>query len=157
MAVVLRFALSLTVRTVNLSLQMGNRRISMDLKECALRLWEAGWTREDICFALDVGKSSLYRWKKFYEVFQSVQPPPSPIRESLEWRLSQQSRRSSSHGTWPSILTLEALALCQLHRDSFEKWGVSSFLSALPILLEVALLFFFVGVLDLLWNRHRVG
>uniref|UniRef100_A0A0W0G9D8 DUF6535 domain-containing protein n=1 Tax=Moniliophthora roreri TaxID=221103 RepID=A0A0W0G9D8_MONRR len=50
----------------------------------------------------------------------------------------------------------EALALRQLRRDSFEKWGVSSFLSALPILLEAALLFFFVGVLDLLWNRHRV-
>ncbi|KAI3619538.1 hypothetical protein WG66_016724, partial [Moniliophthora roreri] len=50
----------------------------------------------------------------------------------------------------------EALALRQLRRDSFEKWGVLSFLSALPILLEVALLFFFVGVLDLLWNRHRV-
>ncbi|ESK85794.1 hypothetical protein Moror_2407 [Moniliophthora roreri MCA 2997] len=50
----------------------------------------------------------------------------------------------------------EALALRQLRRDSFGKWGVLSFLSALPILLEVALLFFFVGVLDLLWNRHRV-
>uniref|UniRef100_A0A0W0FHY2 DUF6535 domain-containing protein n=1 Tax=Moniliophthora roreri TaxID=221103 RepID=A0A0W0FHY2_MONRR len=50
----------------------------------------------------------------------------------------------------------EALSLRQLRRDSFEKWGVSSFLSALPILLEVALLFFFVGVLDLLWNRHPV-
>ncbi|KAI3605704.1 hypothetical protein WG66_012034 [Moniliophthora roreri] len=50
----------------------------------------------------------------------------------------------------------EALALRQLRRDSFEKWGVSSFLSALPILLEVALLFFSVGVLDLLWDRHPV-
>ncbi|KAI3605666.1 hypothetical protein WG66_012032 [Moniliophthora roreri] len=50
----------------------------------------------------------------------------------------------------------EALALRQLRRDSFEKWGVSSFLSALPILLEAALLFFFVGVLDLLWDRHLV-
>uniref|UniRef100_A0A0W0G5R9 DUF6535 domain-containing protein n=1 Tax=Moniliophthora roreri TaxID=221103 RepID=A0A0W0G5R9_MONRR len=50
----------------------------------------------------------------------------------------------------------EALALCQLRQDSFEKWGVSSFLSALPILLEVALLLFFVSVLDLLWNRHPV-
>uniref|UniRef100_A0A0W0G483 DUF6535 domain-containing protein n=1 Tax=Moniliophthora roreri TaxID=221103 RepID=A0A0W0G483_MONRR len=50
----------------------------------------------------------------------------------------------------------EALALRQLRRDSFEKWGVSSFLSALPILLEVALLLFFVGVLDLLWNRHVI-
>ncbi|KAI3620858.1 hypothetical protein WG66_006300 [Moniliophthora roreri] len=50
----------------------------------------------------------------------------------------------------------EALALRQLRRESFEKWGVSSFLSALPILLEVALLLFFVGVLDLLWNRHHI-
>ncbi|ESK87680.1 hypothetical protein Moror_1884 [Moniliophthora roreri MCA 2997] len=49
----------------------------------------------------------------------------------------------------------EALALRQLRRDSLEKWGVPSFLSALPILLEVALLLFFVGILDLLWNRHR--
>ncbi|KAI3614343.1 hypothetical protein WG66_000277 [Moniliophthora roreri] len=48
----------------------------------------------------------------------------------------------------------QALALRQLRRDSLERWGVSSFLSALPILLEVALLLFFVGVLDLLWNRQ---
>ncbi|KAK7043849.1 hypothetical protein VNI00_008014 [Paramarasmius palmivorus] len=50
----------------------------------------------------------------------------------------------------------EALALRQLRRDSAEKWGVSSFVSALPILLEVALLFFFAGLLDLLWNRNRI-
>ncbi|ESK80906.1 hypothetical protein Moror_1331 [Moniliophthora roreri MCA 2997] len=49
----------------------------------------------------------------------------------------------------------EELALRQLRRESFEKWGVSSFLSALPILLEVALMLFFAGVLDLLWNRNR--
>ncbi|EEB99333.1 hypothetical protein MPER_01007, partial [Moniliophthora perniciosa FA553] len=42
----------------------------------------------------------------------------------------------------------EELALRQLRRDSFEKWGVSSFLSALPILLEVALLLFFVVMLS---------
>ncbi|KAI3613805.1 hypothetical protein WG66_013570 [Moniliophthora roreri] len=41
-----------------------------------------------------------------------------------------------------------------LLRDSFEKWGVLAFLSALPILLEVASMLFFVGVLDLLWDRH---
>ncbi|EEB91245.1 hypothetical protein MPER_10429, partial [Moniliophthora perniciosa FA553] len=50
----------------------------------------------------------------------------------------------------------EELALRQLRRESFEKWGVSSFLSALPILLEVALMLFFAGVLDLLWNRNRI-
>ncbi|ESK83382.1 hypothetical protein Moror_15633 [Moniliophthora roreri MCA 2997] len=50
----------------------------------------------------------------------------------------------------------EALALRQLRQESFEKWGVPSLLSALPILLEVALLLFFAGVLDLLWNRHLI-
>ncbi|KAK7046055.1 hypothetical protein VNI00_007050 [Paramarasmius palmivorus] len=50
----------------------------------------------------------------------------------------------------------EELALRQLRRDSFERWGVSSFLSALPILLEAALLLFFAGILDLLWNRNHI-
>ncbi|ESK83073.1 hypothetical protein Moror_16929, partial [Moniliophthora roreri MCA 2997] len=50
----------------------------------------------------------------------------------------------------------EALALRQLRRESLEKWGIPSFISALPILLELALFFFFIGVLDLLWNRHHL-
>ncbi|KAI3608468.1 hypothetical protein WG66_000917 [Moniliophthora roreri] len=56
----------------------------------------------------------------------------------------------------PTKTPAEALALRQMRRDSFEKWGVSPFLSVLPILLEVALLLFFVGILDLLWNRHPI-
>ncbi|KAI3610161.1 hypothetical protein WG66_007298 [Moniliophthora roreri] len=56
----------------------------------------------------------------------------------------------------PTATPAEALALRQMRRDSFEKWGVSPFLSVLPILLEVALLFFFVGILDLLWARHSI-
>ncbi|KAK7030297.1 hypothetical protein VNI00_014219 [Paramarasmius palmivorus] len=50
----------------------------------------------------------------------------------------------------------EDLALRQLRRDSFEKWGVASFLSALPILLEIALVFFFAGILDLLWTLQAI-
>ncbi|KAK7051408.1 hypothetical protein VNI00_004908 [Paramarasmius palmivorus] len=56
----------------------------------------------------------------------------------------------------PTRTSAEDLALKQLRRDSFEKWGVASFLSALPILLEVALFLFFVGVLDLLRTLHPV-
>lgn len=59
---------------------MGNRRISPDLKECALRLWEAGWERSDICEALLVSQSSLYRWLDNYENLGSVVKPPSPLR-----------------------------------------------------------------------------
>ncbi|KAK7043852.1 hypothetical protein VNI00_008017 [Paramarasmius palmivorus] len=56
----------------------------------------------------------------------------------------------------PTSSPAEALALRQLRRDSFEKWGVPGFLSALPILLEIALLFFFAGILDLLWGLHHI-
>ncbi|KAK7051412.1 hypothetical protein VNI00_004912 [Paramarasmius palmivorus] len=56
----------------------------------------------------------------------------------------------------PTRTVAEGLALRQLRRDSFEKWGVASLLSALPILLEIALVFFFVSILDLLWMLHRI-
>uniref|UniRef100_A0A0W0F1B4 DUF6535 domain-containing protein n=1 Tax=Moniliophthora roreri TaxID=221103 RepID=A0A0W0F1B4_MONRR len=56
----------------------------------------------------------------------------------------------------PSRSPAEALALRQMRRDSFEKWGLSPFLSVLPILLEVTLLLFFVGILDLLWARRPI-
>lgn len=59
---------------------MPNRRISVDLKECALRLWEAGWDKSDICNALAVSPRSLYRWRAIFTEFGSVLKPPSPIR-----------------------------------------------------------------------------
>jgi transposase len=59
---------------------MPNRRISPDLKECALRLWESGWSRSDICTTLSVSQASLYRWAKIFDEFGSVNPPPPPIR-----------------------------------------------------------------------------
>ncbi|KAK7017014.1 hypothetical protein VNI00_018763 [Paramarasmius palmivorus] len=56
----------------------------------------------------------------------------------------------------PTNTPAEALALRQLRRESFEKWNVPAFLAALPILLEIALLFFFAGILDLLWGLHTI-
>ncbi|KAK7024279.1 hypothetical protein VNI00_016445 [Paramarasmius palmivorus] len=56
----------------------------------------------------------------------------------------------------PTRTVAENMALRQLRRDSFEKWGVASFLSGLPILLEIALVFFFIGVLDLLWTLQPI-
>ncbi|KAK7037793.1 hypothetical protein VNI00_010754 [Paramarasmius palmivorus] len=44
----------------------------------------------------------------------------------------------------------EALALRQLRRDSLSKWRISSFVSMLTILIEAALVLFFVGLLVLL-------
>ncbi|KAL0065495.1 hypothetical protein AAF712_007559 [Marasmius tenuissimus] len=50
----------------------------------------------------------------------------------------------------------EALALRQLRNESFEKWGVSSMIATLPVLLEISLLFFFTGLLELLWVLHII-
>ncbi|KAJ3897475.1 hypothetical protein F5879DRAFT_982930, partial [Lentinula edodes] len=59
---------------------MVNRRISPDLKNCALDLWERGWDRSDICSALGISSASLYRWIQIFNEFDSVVKSPSPLR-----------------------------------------------------------------------------
>jgi transposase len=54
---------------------MGNRRISPDLKECALRLWELGWEEADIVQTLAVSRASIYRWRKIFEEFGTTTNP----------------------------------------------------------------------------------
>ncbi|KAK7017013.1 hypothetical protein VNI00_018762 [Paramarasmius palmivorus] len=97
------------------------------------------------------------------------QPDASTIRINCFWLLSlifsltsalfgllcKQWVREFQRDT-PTSTPAEALALRQLRRDSFEKWNVPAFLAALPILLEIALILFFVGILDLLWGLHRI-
>jgi transposase len=51
---------------------MVNRRISSDLKECALTLWDRGWDYESISDALLVSVASLYRWRNNFETYGSV-------------------------------------------------------------------------------------
>ncbi|KAJ7060781.1 hypothetical protein C8F01DRAFT_988117 [Mycena amicta] len=58
---------------------MVNKHISTDRKECALRLWEQGWTMDDICSAFCVSPSSMYRWRKLQEEWGTPQNPPSPL------------------------------------------------------------------------------
>jgi transposase len=56
-----------------------NRRISEDLKECALRLWNHGWDVEDVCEAFGVSRSSCYRWRQILEEYDAIKRPPSPL------------------------------------------------------------------------------
>jgi transposase len=58
---------------------MVNRRISTDLKECALRLWELGWEELDIIQGLVVSRSSIYRWRNIFDKLGTVNRPPSPL------------------------------------------------------------------------------
>ncbi|THU93491.1 hypothetical protein K435DRAFT_613236, partial [Dendrothele bispora CBS 962.96] len=59
---------------------MVNRRISSDLKEAALRMWEHGWEMPDICAALVVSPRSMYRWRALFDELGSVTKPPSVLR-----------------------------------------------------------------------------
>ncbi|KAF8830629.1 hypothetical protein HHX47_DHR2001013 [Lentinula edodes] len=50
----------------------------------------------------------------------------------------------------------DALMLRQTRLESFEKWKVNDILSALPLLLQAALVLFFAGIVDLLWSLNTV-
>ena len=56
------------------------RKISSDMKDCALHLWELGWSREDICLTLCVSQVSLYHWAALFEEFSLATAPPPPIQ-----------------------------------------------------------------------------
>uniref|UniRef100_A0A0W0EWC8 DUF6535 domain-containing protein n=1 Tax=Moniliophthora roreri TaxID=221103 RepID=A0A0W0EWC8_MONRR len=67
--------------------------------------------------------------------------------------LCKQWLREHTRDTHTRTVT-EALALRQLRRDSLEKWRVPQLVATTPVLLEVALLLFFAGLLDLAWTRN---
>ena len=50
----------------------------------------------------------------------------------------------------------DAVALRQMRYEGLLYWRVPEILSVLPILLQSSLIMFFVGLLDLLWNRNVV-
>ncbi|KAJ3493394.1 hypothetical protein NLJ89_g11030 [Agrocybe chaxingu] len=59
---------------------MGYRAISSDVKECTLRLWEAGWTPHEISAVLCVSTASIYRWSDIYEECGTVTRPASGLQ-----------------------------------------------------------------------------
>ncbi|KAG7445268.1 uncharacterized protein BT62DRAFT_1006969 [Guyanagaster necrorhizus] len=56
----------------------------------------------------------------------------------------------------PSLPYRESLALRQLRYESFEAWRVHDILATLPLLLQVALVLFLTGIMDLLWSLDNV-
>ncbi|KAG1893142.1 uncharacterized protein F5891DRAFT_892104, partial [Suillus fuscotomentosus] len=55
-------------------------KISADLKECALNLWNTGWDIKDVCDALGISRASIYRWEAIFAEYGAVNRPPLPIR-----------------------------------------------------------------------------
>ncbi|KAK1231351.1 hypothetical protein PQX77_005532 [Marasmius sp. AFHP31] len=98
----------------------------------------------------------------------SFTPSPSVVRINVFWFLSlilalvdalfglmckqwlREYRRPTKTRSPEQWLSLRCF-----RSESFERWHVPSFLAALPIILEVALFFFFAGLLELLWTKHR--
>ena len=59
---------------------MVNRHISEDLKECAVGLYERGWSSHDICDVLAVSRASFFRWYSCYRSHSSVVQPRSALK-----------------------------------------------------------------------------
>ncbi|KAK7023637.1 hypothetical protein VNI00_016599 [Paramarasmius palmivorus] len=99
----------------------------------------------------------------------TFQPSSSSVRINALWFLSlvlsltsglfgllcKQWLREHRRDT-PTRSQAETLALRELRNASFQKRAISSFLAMPPILLEIALLLFLAGVLELLWTLHIV-
>ncbi|KXN92046.1 hypothetical protein AN958_10033 [Leucoagaricus sp. SymC.cos] len=69
----------------------------------------------------------------------------------LQWL--REFRRSSSAGPLPPK---SSLGLRQMRFEGLFAWRVPEILSALPLLLQLSLLLFFAGLLDLLWDRNPI-
>ncbi|KAL0568531.1 hypothetical protein V5O48_013459, partial [Marasmius crinis-equi] len=97
-------------------------------------------------------------------------PPASSIRINVCWFLSltisltaviigilckqwirEHRRNPAKHASHRDTLLLR-----QMRYQSLQQWGVSGIAHTLPLLLESALVLFFLGVLDLLWSLNTV-
>ncbi|PFH49469.1 hypothetical protein AMATHDRAFT_63170 [Amanita thiersii Skay4041] len=55
-----------------------------------------------------------------------------------------------------SLTPEHAIPNRQMRYDGLIAWKVPEFISALPVILQMSVLLFFVGILDLLWSLHQV-
>ncbi|KAL0573622.1 hypothetical protein V5O48_008334 [Marasmius crinis-equi] len=97
-------------------------------------------------------------------------PPNSAIRINICWFLSLTLSLTAvivgilckqwigEHRRNPPKYTShkDTLFLRRMRQQSFERWGVSGMTHTLPLLLEIALALFFLGVLDLLWSLNTL-
>ena len=63
---------------------MGNQKISGDLKESALQLWELGYELDFILESPCISQASMYRWHNIFAEFSSVNRPPSGLLRRLK-------------------------------------------------------------------------
>ncbi|KAF8998834.1 hypothetical protein BDQ17DRAFT_1172809, partial [Cyathus striatus] len=91
-------------------------------------------------------------------------PPPTAIRVNIAWFLSltlslttvligiiclQWLREYERYGNQPHK---DALMLRQMRYDGLKMWYLPAIISSIPVLLQIALVLFFVGIIDQLWT-----
>lgn len=100
-----------------------------------------------------------------FRVGQDFVPPASAVRINTLWFLSITVSLSAGligivckqwihEYQWdPALPSDEALALRQFRYLAWERWGVPKIIASPPILLQISLFLFLVGLVDMLWSQ----
>ncbi|KIL54382.1 hypothetical protein M378DRAFT_114042 [Amanita muscaria Koide BX008] len=54
-----------------------------------------------------------------------------------------------------SLSPADAITIRQMHYDGLERWKVPTIIDCLPVILQISVILFFAGLLDLLWSVHK--
>ena len=116
------------------------------------------------------GGSSVTDQQKVSSIVSELQhytPPPYAIRVNVLWFLSLAFSLTTAifgipcaqwlgeYGRDTNIGHMETFAISQMRREGLKKWHVPTILSALSLFLQAALVLFFIGLLDFLWNLNN--
>ncbi|KAF8351808.1 hypothetical protein F5887DRAFT_873757 [Amanita rubescens] len=117
-----------------------------------------------------IGSSSSTEQQQLLSIVSGLQdftPPPYAIRVNILWFLSLSvSLMTAIVGLlcmqWlheyrheiTGLPHMETFAMRQIRREGLEKWQVPAILSLVSIFLQLALLLFFIGLLDFLWHLN---
>lgn len=117
-----------------------------------------------------IGSSSSTQQQQLLPIVSGLQdftPPPFAIRVNVLWFLSLSvSLMTAIVGLlcmqWlheyqceiASLPHMETFAMSQMRREGLEKWQVPTILSWVSFFLQVALVLFFIGLLDFLWHLN---
>ncbi|KAM6503364.1 hypothetical protein JOM56_000307, partial [Amanita muscaria] len=99
--------------------------------------------------------------------FQNFQPEPYAIRVNIFWFLSLSLALATAiigilcmqwlreYQRDSGLSPMEIFAVGQMRREGLERWSVPAILSALPLLLQAALILFFIGLVEYLQNANK--
>ncbi|KAJ7059335.1 hypothetical protein C8F01DRAFT_943782, partial [Mycena amicta] len=94
------------------------RKISSDLKDIAIELWDVGWSLSDICQILHVSPASMYRWNDLMQHFgQTTNPNPALVRREQIVSLAVLSAIRTVFDHEPAVMLDELQWHLAIHHD----------------------------------------